>query len=110
MTNTNDEQDDLVEAGDVPSDEQWGTGIRLRVGTRRRLEELVDLLSDPNRSGSSILPEEVAQVFREAFKTSRRAYTPDVLVDTAVAALRHMLLTPPPEEPEQRKPAKNRGR
>lgn len=112
MTGTGEPNDmNDTPVADEANDEQWAPSVRLRRGTRRRLEDLIDILSDPNRIGAASLPQEVAQVFRDAFRLSRRSYTPDVLVDTAVAALSYMLTSASePKQPERRKTTKGKGR
>ena len=89
---------------------EWGSPIRVRKGTRRRLEGLVELLT--SYPGVASLPEEVRVVFRDAFSNSRNSFSPDVLIDTAVAAINHMLTSAPPEpeQPERRKTTKGKGR
>lgn len=79
--------------GPGSDDTEWGSPVRIRKGTRRRLESLVAPLTA--YPGIAALPEEVRQVFREAFHTARNSMSPDVLVDTAVAALKHMLAAKP---------------
>jgi hypothetical protein len=82
-------------------DSEWGSPVRIRKGTRRRLEGLVSLMTA--YPGIACLPADVQQVFREAFAISRNAFSPDVLIDTAVASLKHVLTAPPPEPSATRK-------
>ncbi len=90
---------------------EWASPVRIRKGTRKRLDEVIGMMAVPAGPVAS-LPEEVLQSFREAFALARFSYTPDVVIDTAVAALKNMLTVPAPDlhEPVVRKPAKGRGR
>ena len=87
---TPDKQDDATSSEDT----EWGSPIRIRKGTRRRLEGLVSLLT--SHPGIAGLPADVKLAFDQAFSISRASFSPDVLIDTAVASLKNMLTEVPP--------------